>query len=192
MGARENPLRRLLNTSVEQAPSTSEEIKQRLDSSAARQRGGAPPEQAPAPTAAEPVRRQPPLAGPALLEGDAAPPMTSSLGGGPEDEGPLSLGEVAAELAERARLYEQAEASLASERIAVSALDGRLQIVVTGTGTPISLDVSPAALRGHESRRLGAHIAELIITARQQADIRRAELEAEIISGAAAAPESSR
>ncbi|WP_190857020.1 YbaB/EbfC family nucleoid-associated protein [Actinomadura sp. RB99] len=192
MGARENPLRQLLNTSVEQAPTTSEEIRQRLDSSTARQCGITPPGQAPSPSVTEAVRRQPPPTETPLLEDDASPSMPSPLSEGLEAEGSPSLGEVAAELAERARLYEEAEASLAAERITVGALDGRLQVVVTGAGTPISLDVSPAALRGHDGRRLGAHIAELILTARQQADIRRAELEAEIISRAAAAPESSR
>lgn len=50
-------------------------------------------------------------------------------------------------------------------------------MVVAGDGTPVSLDVDPASLRGPEARRLGGHIANLIMTARQQADALRTRLE---------------
>ncbi|MGI5326510.1 hypothetical protein [Actinomadura nitritigenes] len=177
MGARDNPLRQLLNTSVEQAPTTSAEIRRRLATSASRQHAIADTEHAVGATATEPAPQQAPSSEPVRPEGGAPAPAPPAVIGKGEGEEPLALGEVAAQLAERAERFEEFEARLAAERISVDALEGRLRMVVAGDGTPVSLDVDPASLRGPEARRLGGHIANLILTARQQADVLRTQLE---------------
>jgi DNA-binding protein YbaB len=93
-----------------------------------------------------------------------------------EDDSP-SLAEIAAQLSGRATELAELEERLAREEISVESLDGRLRVVVTGDGRPVSLHIDRATVKGPERRRLGPLIAELIMTARQQADVRRNELE---------------
>lgn len=177
-----NPLDRLLNRSVENAPASHEEARKRLAARPGRQE----PEEAPQPSAA-PEDVPEPDHSEWRDELDPAPSSdsdgsTSSIAYGAVDYAETesaspSLEEVAAQLSERTAQFEELEARLASEEISVAALDGQLRVVITGDGRPISLDIDRAAVKGPERRRLGAHIAELIMTARQQADVRRDELE---------------
>ncbi|MFC0037595.1 hypothetical protein [Actinomadura rayongensis] len=51
--------------------------------------------------------------------------------------------------------------------------------MVTGRGEPVSLQVGRDALRGPEAGGLGLRIAELITTARHEADLRREAIEAD-------------
>ncbi|MFC6934092.1 YbaB/EbfC family nucleoid-associated protein [Actinomadura yumaensis] len=97
-----------------------------------------------------------------------------------------------ARLSSRATEFAEFEARLAQEEITAEALNGRLRVVMTGDGRPVSLHIDPAALHGPEGRRLGTHISELIMAARQQADVRREELESGELASLAEPHEESR
>ncbi|WP_160820114.1 YbaB/EbfC family nucleoid-associated protein [Actinomadura sp. J1-007] len=53
-----------------------------------------------------------------------------------------------ARLSSRATEFAEFEARLAQEEITAEALNGRLRVVMTGDGRPVSLHIDPAALHG--------------------------------------------
>jgi DNA-binding protein YbaB len=88
----------------------------------------------------------------------------------------LSWAEVAARLSARAAELAGLEQRLGNETITIRSKDGRLRIVVTGTGQPVSLHIDQAAVEGTDHGRLGPLVAELIMVARRRAAARREEL----------------
>ncbi|WP_165975747.1 YbaB/EbfC family nucleoid-associated protein [Actinomadura rubrisoli] len=182
-------LRELLNSDIQDAPLTPAEVRRRLGSSAGRRQ--AEQQTRPVGPPSESGQCDEPSAEPAPTMAKIIEP--SGVGGGTEggpaeDDDSPSLDEVATRLAARALEFAECEARLARETISAEALNGRLRVVVTGNGRPVSLHVDREALHGSEGRLLGKHISDLIMTARQQADVRRDELEAGLSSPATEDP----
>ncbi|WP_433179470.1 YbaB/EbfC family nucleoid-associated protein [Actinoallomurus sp. CA-150999] len=172
MGEGPGSLDQFLNERLIDPPTSPGEVQKRLAAGKPRQ------DDTPPPSARPPTVPQP--AGTDESRNDPRYPETNEPIDTDESDVAIepSLAEVVAQLAERAAQYAKLEKRLAAERFAKKSPDGRLRLVVTGDGRPISLDIDPGAVNGPEGDQLGELIAKLIMDARRQVAARREKLEA--------------